>query len=158
VKPSHDHHRTYGWVFVAIQCTLLGLIFLAPTGSRLWNASRVTGWAASLLTLTGAIFVGLSAIQLGIGLTPHPIPNGRVPLRINGLYRIVRHPMYSGVLLICFGSVLSSASPLRMGSTIALSGLFEAKTRYEETALRRAFPEYAEYAQRTRRFLPLPLR
>ncbi len=41
----------------------------------------------------------VAATALGRGLTAAPLPNSHAELRTGGLYRFVRHPIYSGLLL-----------------------------------------------------------
>jgi protein-S-isoprenylcysteine O-methyltransferase Ste14 len=67
-----------------------------------------------------------------------------------GLYRLVRHPMYSGFLLLIL------AAPLALGSYVALPvfALLVPVLVYrlinEEKTLRRELAGYADYCQRTR--------
>jgi protein-S-isoprenylcysteine O-methyltransferase Ste14 len=72
-----------------------------------------------------------------------------------GPYRVVRHPMYSGLILIAAGA------PLWLGSyAAALSGvvpviLISVRIVFEERFLRRELPGYVEYTARTRyRLIP----
>jgi protein-S-isoprenylcysteine O-methyltransferase Ste14 len=72
-----------------------------------------------------------------------------------GPYRIVRHPMYTGVLIMCAGW------PLVLGSLWAylpvglLAILVVVRAALEDRTLRQELPGYDEYAQRTRyRLLP----
>ena len=73
-----------------------------------------------------------------------------------GPYRLVRHPMYSGaVLMLLF-------TPLALGSWLALPGyllvipLIVLRLLNEENMLRRDLPGYSDYCLRTRsRLLPL---
>ncbi|HEV7383580.1 MAG TPA: isoprenylcysteine carboxylmethyltransferase family protein [Phenylobacterium sp.] len=75
-----------------------------------------------------------------------------------GLYAVVRHPFYAGMLLVYGGLALW------LGSYAALIGasgfliLTLARTLIEEAYLRRTLPSYADYARRVRsRLVPLLL-
>jgi protein-S-isoprenylcysteine O-methyltransferase Ste14 len=75
-----------------------------------------------------------------------------------GPYRLVRHPMYSALLLILV------ATPLALGSYIAfpvfalLVPLLAFRAVNEEKLLRQQLPGYADYCQRTRfRLIPFVL-
>lgn len=73
-----------------------------------------------------------------------------------GVYRVVRHPMYAGALLLLVGMPLwlgSFAGALVAGVPIALLVL---RIGIEEQFLRRELPGYDDYARRVRyRLIPL---
>jgi len=96
----------------------------------------------------------LGATALGRGLTALPLPNAQAQLRTGGLYRWVRHPIYSGLLLTAASIAASSGSVPRAVAFALLVTLLTIKARWEEARLQRRFEGYAEYARRTPRFLP----
>jgi protein-S-isoprenylcysteine O-methyltransferase Ste14 len=70
------------------------------------------------------------------------------------MYRIVRHPMYGGGLVLAFGWALAS-SPMAVAPVAALAVLFELKSRREEAWLVERYPDYPAYRRRTRwKFVP----
>jgi protein-S-isoprenylcysteine O-methyltransferase Ste14 len=66
----------------------------------------------------------------------------------------VRHPIYLGVLLSALGWALLKASVVALGLAIGLAVLLDLKARREEAWLDERYPDYADYARRTRRFVP----
>jgi protein-S-isoprenylcysteine O-methyltransferase Ste14 len=72
------------------------------------------------------------------------------PVISAGLYGIVRHPMYSGalVLLVCLPLSLGSYRSLLL--LIALVPILAWRLLDEERVLRRDLPGYAEYCERVR--------
>jgi protein-S-isoprenylcysteine O-methyltransferase Ste14 len=81
-------------------------------------------------------------------------PGQRIVRR--GPYRVLRHPSYTGILLIlsgfglCFGSWASAGAALLIG----FAGILP-RIRVEESALAQAFgSDYTEYANATDRILP----
>jgi protein-S-isoprenylcysteine O-methyltransferase Ste14 len=81
-------------------------------------------------------------------------PGQRIVRR--GPYRVLRHPSYTGILLIlsgfglCFGSWASAGAALLIG----FAGILP-RIRVEESALAHAFgSDYTEYANSTDRILP----
>ena len=143
---------------VALQAALLVAFFLAPRRGD-W---AVPGWlaaAGSTAVVAGAGILVLAALNLGRSLTPLPTPVPRGVLQTGGLYRFVRHPIYSGLLVLLFGSAATSGSAVRLVLAAALLGLLTRKARWEEDMLRRRYPDYDDYARRTPRFVPrLPSR
>lgn len=81
-----------------------------------------------------------------------------VSLVTTGVYRYVRHPMYSSLLFLAWGGLLKSVSI----STLTLTGLATlalfATAKAEETEnLARFGQAYREYMRVTRRFVPFLL-
>lgn len=152
---GEDRHETaVAWAFVSVQLLLLVVIGVAPPGDA-WSA---TGWAVAVASTlqwvgVGVLVVGL--VSLGRSLTPLPTPVPHGVLQTRGLYRLVRHPIYTGVLALAAGVAIRSGSPLIAGAAFALAVLFGAKARWEEARLRRRYPGYEAYAARTPRFVPL---
>lgn len=79
-------------------------------------------------------------------------PLERARLQVSGVYGLVRHPMYGGLILIGLGWSLAS-SPLALVVTAALLLVLEAKSRLEESWLEQRFPEYDAHRSRVRRRL-----
>lgn len=134
------------------QLVLLALaLALPPLGPR-WPV----GLRALALPLgaAGVLLIGLGAAALGPSLTilPRPKPDGRF-IRA-GIYNVVRHPIYGGVLLVAFAWSLWRASLAHLMLAVALAVFFAAKARFEETSLIARFPAYAEYRRRVRGFVP----
>jgi len=72
-----------------------------------------------------------------------------------GPYRIVRHPMYSGGVLLFVGMPLWLQSSAGALLAVVLIGLFVLRIAIEEGLLRRELPGYAAYAERVRyRLIP----
>eukprot|EP00188_Purpureofilum_apyrenoidigerum_P000213 Plantae.Rhodophyta-Purpureofilum_apyrenoidigerum.ctg10853.p1 GENE.Plantae.Rhodophyta-Purpureofilum_apyrenoidigerum.ctg10853~~Plantae.Rhodophyta-Purpureofilum_apyrenoidigerum.ctg10853.p1 ORF type:complete len:245 (-),score=35.65 Plantae.Rhodophyta-Purpureofilum_apyrenoidigerum.ctg10853:94-828(-) len=98
--------------------------------------------------LTGAFICVKSVADLGyhqISIWPKPVPDGT--LKTEGAYSIVRHPIYSGVLLSSLGFSISSGSPARFALTLALGYLFMRKIGVEEEFLAEEYEGYGEYQE-----------
>jgi protein-S-isoprenylcysteine O-methyltransferase Ste14 len=107
-----------------------------------------------LIAAGGSILLVLGVLSLGRSFTPLPRPHARARLRQGGIFRLVRHPIYGGVLLVAIGWSLTEA-PLALIPTVLLAALFELKARREEAWLLERYPEYAAYRTRTpHRFVP----
>ena len=107
-----------------------------------------------LLIGAGVLLVVLGVLSLGRSFTPLPRPHARTRLRQGGIFRLVRHPVYGGAILVGLGWSLAAA-PLGLAPTALLAVLFDLKARREEAWLIERFPDYAVYRARTRRrFVP----
>jgi protein-S-isoprenylcysteine O-methyltransferase Ste14 len=72
----------------------------------------------------------------------------------SGPYRVVRHPIYSGLLLAILGSALATGPGLLVAA-VAAGAYFIASLRVEEADMAAAFPDtYPEYARHTKRLIP----
>lgn len=141
----------FGWLFVAAQFVLLGLL-----GFEAWRAVSLPGLrtVGGLAVLGGAAILSWGSFGLGRELRTHPAPSATALLRVDGAYRFVRHPIYSGLLLLAAGLALSAASVLAVAEWMALLTLLTQKARFEERLLSQRFEGYLEYASRTPRFVP----
>ncbi len=145
--------------YVVMQAILLGMLFFGPVGSSVLPRG-MEGFAYILKIIgQGIFFIGLviaviAAIQLGKNLTPLPCPKANSQFVDRGLYKLVRHPIYFGVILIAFGWLLITFGVLTLVCFVALIFFFDIKSRKEEVWLVREFPAYAAYQLRVRKLIP----
>jgi protein-S-isoprenylcysteine O-methyltransferase Ste14 len=148
-----------GLGYVLLQAILIGLILFGPQGFLLLPQSlrafrpylQVLG--AGICTL-GLLLSCIAALRLGKNLTPLPCPKDDSQLVQLGLYRFVRHPIYSGVLLVGFGWLLIYPYALILLYVLALAIFFEFKIKLEERWLLEKFPAYAEYCKKVKKLIP----
>ncbi len=107
-----------------------------------------------LIAIFGLIVLVLALLQLNTNLSPFPTPKDSSVLIQNGLYAWVRHPIYTGLLLLFFGYSTYQASLFKLFITFLLWVLFHFKTQYEELQLQRKFPDYTTYKKNKGRFFP----
>jgi protein-S-isoprenylcysteine O-methyltransferase Ste14 len=146
--------RGEGWVVLQL---LLGAA-IAGCGfvGVYWPGSVESffGVLGLLIAVAGVLLVVLGVLALGRSFTPLPRPRAGTRLRQGGIFGLVRHPVYGGVILIGLGWSLADA-PLGLVPTALLAVLFDLKARREEAWLSERFPEYVAYRARTpRRFVP----
>jgi protein-S-isoprenylcysteine O-methyltransferase Ste14 len=105
--------------------------------------------------LLAAVGVGLALWgmkSLGPSLTPGTEPLPGAPLVTTGAYAHVRHPIYSGVVLILAGYTLAWSNwMLALIVGVVARQFFEAKARAEERWLVERYPQYARYCLRVGR-------
>jgi protein-S-isoprenylcysteine O-methyltransferase Ste14 len=149
--------RGAGWVagqlvlFAAIICVPRDLLGLPAWPEPLRRAGL---YAGVLLGLLGVGIAGLGVRDLGTNLTSFPRPRERGTLVQEGLYGLVRHPIYCGVLLAALGWSLARASTVALLLTLALGLFFDRKAAVEERWLAARFPEYTAYRKRVKKLIP----
>jgi protein-S-isoprenylcysteine O-methyltransferase Ste14 len=149
--------RGEGWVVA--QLALFAIIAAAGLRDVVGHGSA-TPWGSPVLV------VGIVAIVVGSGaagraiwdlrssLSPFPRPIAGAPLVESGAYRLIRHPIYSGLVLGAIGWGLVTGSILAIGTAGLLFLLFAGKSRREEAWLVAIHPEYGAYRRRTKRLIP----
>jgi protein-S-isoprenylcysteine O-methyltransferase Ste14 len=145
--------RTIGWAFVGVQIVLLGALILLPGGND-WATPRWLHQVGTVVNVAGLALVVVAGLGLGSALTPTPVPRQAGKLSTGGLYRIARHPIYSGVLLIVLALAVPSGSWVHAVIGAITFGFFVVKARWEERRLAVQYPDYAAYASKTARFFP----
>lgn len=71
-----------------------------------------------------------------------------------GPYKYIRHPMYSFMLIVVFGSGLLVSNYLILLYTPVIAILYYLRARKEEDLLKEAFPEYNNYIKETKMLIP----
>ena len=108
---------------------------------------------ATLVAL--GVALGLWAmLVMGRHLRIMPEPAADAKLLRRGPYRLVRHPMYSAVVLAATGWLLCDFSWPRLACLAALLPVLAFKAAREERMLGEKFSDYAAYRASTRRFVP----
>jgi protein-S-isoprenylcysteine O-methyltransferase Ste14 len=144
---------------VVVQLLLMGLVFFGPrtvAGQPAWSfpfpqACRVAGGV--LMAGGGAMFFA-GILRLGRGLTPLPYPKDGAGLVQTGPFALVRHPIYSGGIVLALGWALWVQSWLTLGYVAVVFVFLDAKSRREEIWLAEKFPAYATYQRRVHKLIP----
>lgn len=146
--------RGEGWV--AIQFVLFGLLALAGTAGPAWGEPWLSlGRVVGVVHLGAGVLVatlGLVGLRENLTPVPRPVAGGR--LVAHGIYGVVRHPIYAGIILAAVGWGLVTASPPALVMAVVIGLFFDLKSRREEAWLIEAYPEYAAYRERVRKLLP----
>lgn len=147
-----------GEVYVAVQFVLFAMVATGPLQAS-WPL--VPGVLREPALRTGGLFIVLgvtlaivSVIVLGRNLSPLPHPKAGASLVEAGPYRLVRHPIYIGLILAAVGWSLFTNTLLTLSYALALVALFDVKSRREERQLQKQFAKYAAYQERTKRLIP----
>jgi protein-S-isoprenylcysteine O-methyltransferase Ste14 len=138
--------RSFAFVFVQFAC--LGL--MALTGP-LFPSNPLL-----LLVELAGISLGLWAVfTIGIGkfhALPDPLQHSRLVTR--GPFRLIRHPMYLGLLVMTAPLVAAEFTLLRLALWLGLLADLVLKLNYEEGLLAARLEGYKEYQGRSYRLIP----
>jgi protein-S-isoprenylcysteine O-methyltransferase Ste14 len=107
-----------------------------------------------LLAIFALILFFKGFLDLGNSLTPLPHPRDDSQLVQTGVYSIVRHPIYSGLIIGGLAWSVYQLSLTHFVGTIVLCLFFDAKARREESWLTERYPDYSEYCQRVKKLIP----
>lgn len=145
--------------YVVVQAALFVLLLFGPRTGLGWPAwTSPYTWlgsaAGSALLLLGGLLVLAGIFRLGANLTPVPYPKDQATLVETGPYQLVRHPIYSGGIMMAFGWALWIHGWFTLFYAIMLLIFFDLKVRREEQWLKEKFPGYAAYQKRVCKLLP----
>jgi protein-S-isoprenylcysteine O-methyltransferase Ste14 len=132
---------------------LAGALLLLPDGQVLW------------VRLLGGTLAFLGLLVIAIGILTHfwinnslvnvsPEPNGNNQLVAVGIYKYIRHPIYTGVILGGLGAALVHGHSVALLLALVIAGFFTYKSTFEERWLMQVYPAYAQYRTRAGRFWP----
>jgi protein-S-isoprenylcysteine O-methyltransferase Ste14 len=141
------------YILVLLQA-LLFVMFLLDFN---WLDVTIPEWleyAALGCLCIGLVITMVALLQLNKNLSPFPTPKSNSALIKYGLYKYIRHPIYTGLLFLFFGYAVYSESLYRLVVSLLLLVLLHIKSRYEEQQLKERFLEYESYQTYTGRFLP----
>jgi protein-S-isoprenylcysteine O-methyltransferase Ste14 len=139
------------------------LIFYARWFGSFWTAPVIPyhpwlGWLAIAITLFGLAFAIWARAYLGSNWS------GAVTIKVGhelirtGPYRLVRHPIYTGVILAMAGTALAYNQWRALAAVPLFWLAFTIKRLKEEQFMRLTFgPQYNDYARTTGAIFPLKL-
>lgn len=76
------------------------------------------------------------------------------PLLRRGPYRFIRHPMYAGMSLLLLVTIIGHLSLFTAAIGLLVLIIIPWRINLEESQLKATYPDYAEYASRSKRLIP----
>lgn len=152
-------HRLRYWVLLAIAYFLLirARQFPYPLKILVIPNTELSAWIGAVFCAIGVLFAVWARITLGRNWS------GRITLKedheliVRGPYRIVRHPIYTGLLTMFIATAIAEG---HLGGLIAIALAFASfwiKLNDEEALMLEHFPEYRAYQQTAKRIIPFVL-
>jgi protein-S-isoprenylcysteine O-methyltransferase Ste14 len=131
VLPGLDYR--FGWSAVPLWLTLISQVVMAGAWLIIFEVFRFNSFAATVIQVEA----GQKVIS-------------------SGPYRLVRHPMYSGLVLMFLVLPFALGSYAAVPPALLLIPLLVYRLLDEESVLRKELPGYVEYCERTKfRLVPL---
>ena len=137
------------YLLVTIQ--FAGIGFFVVSGNNFPQHSIV--WVLQLISLLLGLWAVL-AMKLHT-LTALPSVRRGGQLCTSGPYRVIRHPMYTAVLLLLLAFLLNDYSHIRLVVLIVVIVNFIVKMNVEEKILIAHYSDYEAYMQKTKRIVPM---
>jgi protein-S-isoprenylcysteine O-methyltransferase Ste14 len=144
---------TFIWVAITTGITL----GFGTADHRSWSGlNDVVAILGLCLFLAGAIIRWIAILQLKHEFTVNVVIREDHKLKTDGIYKGVRHPSYSGLLMMCLGLAVamnSFVSVLLTFMPVLVAILY--RIRVEENLLLKEFSaDYEKYRERTRKIIP----
>ncbi len=105
--------------------------------------------------LTGLSLIVLATVNLGLksySIFPSPSKSNR--LVTWGIYRFIRHPYYTGLVLTGIAFLLSKFSLFLLVLFVLFVLIHKIKADWEEELLTKIYPKYQNYKKKTKKFIP----
>jgi protein-S-isoprenylcysteine O-methyltransferase Ste14 len=135
-----------------------GRLLHVSAHARLWQTNLALGIATDAVVLAGAAFTVWARITLGRNWSAEVTFKEDHELIESGPYALVRHPIYTGLIVMALGTAISYGRASGFGLLVALCGGLWWKARLEERIMSRHFPgAYAAYRARVRAIIPFVL-
>jgi protein-S-isoprenylcysteine O-methyltransferase Ste14 len=142
------YSKLSGLLFVAVQFG--GILYILCTGPVFPSNYLMLIMEGSGFIL--GIWAILSMKPDNVRILPD-IKTGAI-LTGTGPYALIRHPMYSAILLFLLPLVINKFTLIRLLIFILIFIDLLFKSIYEENLLKRHFDNYKDYTKRTYRFIP----
>ncbi|MFC1993134.1 methyltransferase family protein [Chloroflexota bacterium] len=146
--------RSYGLLrFFAFESILLLILYNVEHWFRNpFSVLQIISW---LLMFASVVIVSSGFYMLRQFGKPKDVIDDTVVLVTQGIYKYIRHPLYSSLILLAWGVFLKDISPLSFTLALIASGLPIAMAKVEEKDNIQKFGDaYSEYISKTKMFIP----
>ena len=146
--------RSYGFLrFFAFESILALILYNAEHWfQNPFSVLQVISW---LLIIASVVVVSSGFYMLRRFGRPKDVIDDTAVLVISGIYKYIRHPLYSSLMLLAWGAFLKDISLVSFVLVLVASGLPVTMAKVEEKENIRKFgDDYSEYIKITKMFIP----
>jgi protein-S-isoprenylcysteine O-methyltransferase Ste14 len=143
-----QYKQLTSFALVGIQFTCIGYLLIAAYPFHGNFSSLILIFGGAILAFWSIITMNKSKLRI------FPEPSPKSTLITSGPYKIIRHPMYTAVLLCCAGLYLSNPNNVAAYVLILLFLDLILKLHWEESMLSEKFEEYKIYQQQSKKLIP----
>ncbi len=162
LKPVRRRESVASRILTVVLIIPAALLMTAPgrwmswVGARFLPDTTIIYWAGLLMVLAGLAFAVWARMHLGRNWSGTVTVKEDHELVRSGPYAIVRHPIYTGLLLAMLGTVIVLGEWRGLVALCFLSAAFLLKLRREERFMAESFPDtYPSYRARVPALIPL---
>ena len=145
--------KTKDFFYVVIQFVLFA-VYILDINFLQFILPEFLNMFSIIIAIIGGFIILIAMLQLNKNLSPFPSPKSNSQLIKKGLYKYIRHPIYTGILFLLFGYGIYMNSLFKIIIAFVLLLLFYFKTSYEEQRLIQKFTDYSEYKKTAGSFFP----
>jgi len=158
VAAAHEYTAPFSRTVLAFHMLAFGVLYYGIGNAVI--PRRVPEWFAGQ-RIVGTLVIALGAAVMSWALQSFHSWSFRAKLdeghqlATNGAFRLMRHPIYTGLTLLALGTAIWAPTAVIWSAFVLMAICSELRARSEEVVLKQAFGDaYVAYSKRTRRFLP----
>jgi protein-S-isoprenylcysteine O-methyltransferase Ste14 len=159
-RPGFGAEALYRAVMLVGIALLFGIGMSSTRASlRLWTVGDAAGWALVGVAALGFLFCWWARIHLGRLWSGWVTKKAGHRIVDTGPYRIVRHPIYTGLMIAAFATAAANGTTAALAGAAVMTFSFWLKARLEERFLSAELGAevYGEYRRRVPMLIPCGL-
>lgn len=122
---------------------------------HLWLPPLVVALVGDVFAVLGVAFAIWARVTIGRNWSGSVTLKKDHELQMRGPYALVRHPIYTGLYAMCFGTAITFGEVANVLIFVVVVVTFTFKIRTEESLMCEAFPnEYPDYRRRVKSVVP----
>jgi len=146
--------RSYGFIrFFAFESILVLILFNVEHWFR--NPLSIAQIISWLLLIASIVMVSSGFYMLRMFGRPKDVIDDTAVLVTRGIYKYIRHPLYSSLILLAWGTFLKDITPISSTLALVASSLPVVMAKIEEKENIQKFGDkYLSYTKTTKMFIP----